>query len=106
MANSAEVDQTAFDILDRTDWQDYLPSYAASQRTLALLRNDAVHTLNLTTYPAKVRQAESAQREGLQLVTGLWVVFVVIGLLCLIAICAYELSSSLVFADLSHRSCC
>jgi alpha-2-macroglobulin-like protein len=98
LANSSEIDRSAFDILDRTDWQDYLPSYGASPRTLALLRNDAVHTLNVTTYPAKLRQAESVQRDGLQFVTGLWIVFVVIGLCCLVAICAYELSSSLVFA--------
>jgi A-macroglobulin complement component/alpha-2-macroglobulin family protein/MG2 domain-containing protein/macroglobulin-like protein/A-macroglobulin receptor len=105
LANAGEVDRSAFDILDRPDWQDFLPSYAASPRVLELLRNDPVHTLQTATYPEKLRQTQRSRNDGLQFVAELWVGFVVVGVFCLIGICAYEISASLAFAVFAPIVC-
>jgi alpha-2-macroglobulin-like protein len=86
------------EILDRPDWEQYLPQGYVSEATMATLRNDGVHTLHVNTYPEKLREAQTRQRKGIGFVTGLWVIFAVVGVGCLIGLCTYALGESVTAA--------
>ena len=83
--NSAEI----FQVLERPDWEELIPLYYIPDEVLSILRNESgQHTLNVSTFPAKVRETESRKQSGIKFVKGLWTSYALIsGLLLFIYVC-------------------
>lgn len=95
---SSDVDPRALEILQGPDWEQFVPQGTVSAATMAILRNAGVHTLNATTYPEKLQETQTRQREGIAFVSGLWAIFAVVGVGCLIGLCVFALGNSIVAA--------
>jgi uncharacterized protein YfaS (alpha-2-macroglobulin family) len=75
-----EDDERIFRVLERPDWRELPGADVLAPEIVRLLdKGGGKHSLHVETYPDKYRKVTKDRREGLELVAGLWLLYIFLG---------------------------